>query len=168
MQSVHGPQEVPQRFIDLYGQEGTPHFIADHARRTHQGMVTALDEALGNVTASLKATRLWENTFFWFTSDNGGPLPSSNNAPLRGGKFTNWEGGTRTRAFVHSPNQALLPAARAGTQYSGLLHVTDIYLTLLSIAGLANQSGSTGTLILGAAPCHRHLFHPPPYRRAQG
>lgn len=33
---------------------------------------------------------MWENTFIWFTSDNGGPLPTANNYPLRGGKFTDW------------------------------------------------------------------------------
>jgi len=70
---------------------------------------------------------------------------------MRGGKFTDWEGGTRVRAFVHSPNASLLPVARAGTQYEGLMHATDTYRTLLAVAGLQlphggddNTGGGTG------------------------
>jgi arylsulfatase A-like enzyme len=78
-------------------------------------MVTALDEAIGNLTTTFKELGLYENSVIWFSSDNGGPLPGANNFPLRGGKFTNWEGGTRVRSFIHSPN--LLPKASAGVQY---------------------------------------------------
>lgn len=64
------------------------------------------------------------------------------------GKFTNWEGGTRVRAFVHSPSTAILPAHLRGTQHHGLFHVTDIYPTILRLIGLdpsaVNVSGATG------------------------
>eukprot|EP00911_Craspedida_sp_UC1_P000300 UC1_evm1s229 len=134
-QSVHGPEEVPARFEALYATPGSPHYIADPARRTHQGMVTALDEAMTNVTEALKSNDMWNNTFLWFTSDNGGPLPNALNVPWRGGKFTNWEGGTRVRSFVHSPNPALLPVSRVGTKYDGMMHATDVYQTFMSLAG---------------------------------
>ena len=84
-QSVHGPDEVPPQFAARYAR-GDEHHIADPARRTHQGMVTALDEAIGNLTATLKEEGLYENTIVWFMSDNGGPIPDANNAPLRGGQ----------------------------------------------------------------------------------
>eukprot|EP01052_Picozoa_sp_SAG31_P012485 SAG31_NODE_731_length_12498_cov_7.368336_13_plen_152_part_00 len=44
------------------------------------------------------------------------------------------EGGTRVRAFVHSPN--LLPAAYAGTVYSGIISGADIFPTFCSVAGV--------------------------------
>ena len=42
--------------------------------------------------------------------------------PLRGGKFSLFEGGTRSASFLHS---ALLPPAARGRTYTGLLHVSD-------------------------------------------
>lgn len=147
MQSVHGPYEAPKRFVDMYGgsESTNPHFIADEGRRTHQGMVTALDEAIGNVTAALKSNGLWDNTFIWFTTDNGGPLPTANNFPLRGGKFTQWEGGTRVRSFVNSPNPSIIPPSLIGTKNSALMHATDVYQTMISIAGLSSQFDPSST-----------------------
>ena len=42
--------------------------------------------------------------------------------PLRGGKFSLFEGGTRSASFLHS---ALLPPSARGQTYNGLLHVSD-------------------------------------------
>jgi|EP01047_Picozoa_sp_COSAG01_P041775 arylsulfatase B len=69
-QSVHGPEEVPDSFKELYSHNGSAHFIATESRRTHQGMVTALDEAVGNLTATFKETGLYTNSLIWFSSDN--------------------------------------------------------------------------------------------------
>lgn len=69
-QSVHGPDEVPDSYIELYNKSGSPHYIATAGRRTHQGMVTALDEAVGNLTATFKDTGLYDNSLIWFSSDN--------------------------------------------------------------------------------------------------
>ena len=44
--------------------------------------------------------------------------------PLRGGKFSLFEGGTRSASFLHS---ALLPPSARGQTYNGLLHVSDWY-----------------------------------------
>eukprot|EP00037_Helgoeca_nana_P023402 m.242615 g.242615 ORF g.242615 m.242615 type:complete len:706 (+) comp26340_c0_seq1:1750-3867(+) len=143
-QSVHGPYEAPERFVALYNDTNSPHYIADLSRRTHQGMVTALDEAVGNVSATLVATGLADNTIVWMSSDNGGPLPTANNFPLRGGKFTLWEGGTKVRSFIWAA-PTLLPG-RPGTVYDGLLHATDVYRTFLAWASidLPDASGPTG------------------------
>lgn len=73
-QSVHGPYEAPDRFVSLYADPGSPHYIADESRRVHQGMVTALDEAIGNITSSMKAHGMWNNTLIWFTSGAIGSL----------------------------------------------------------------------------------------------
>ena len=44
------------------------------------------------------------------------------------------EGGTRVRAFVHSPN--LLPANFAGTSYDGIISASDIFPTFCAVAGV--------------------------------
>ena len=58
-----------------------------------------MDDVVGNVTASLKAAGLWDETLFLLTSDNGGPsynaAHTANNYPLRGSKLSDWEGGVR-------------------------------------------------------------------------
>lgn len=51
------------------------------------------------------------------------------------------------RGFVHSPNPLLLPRARIGTKYSGLLHAVDMYRSMLSLANVtlpSNPDDPTG------------------------
>jgi len=97
-------------------------------------MVTALDDVIGNVTTEMRTADLWSNTLFVFSTDNGGNLGAAgNNLPLRGGKFTFWEGGTRGVAFVSGP---LVPPALAGTINGGLSHACDWYATILDFAGI--------------------------------
>lgn len=39
---------------------------------------------------------MWNNTLLWFVSDNGGPIyAGGNNFPMRGGKYSEFEGGVR-------------------------------------------------------------------------
>lgn len=59
-QSVHAPQEVPSHYIDRFKDT-----IPNEARRNYAGMVAALDDSVGNVTAALKATGMWNNTGGW-------------------------------------------------------------------------------------------------------
>lgn len=122
-QSVHAPLEVPEEYTQQYS------FIKDKYRRTFSGMVTALDEAVGNITESLIQKGLYDNSVIIFTSDNGGQTQyGGNNYPLRGNKNTLWEGGHRVPAFVHSP---LLEKSYINTK---LIHAVDWLPTILHIA----------------------------------
>ena len=47
-------------------------------------MVTALDEAVGELVQGLKDSGLWENTLLYFSNDNG---RDGNEAKTRGGKM---------------------------------------------------------------------------------
>lgn len=125
-QSVHAPLEVPERYEDIYKN------ISTKARRTYCGMISALDEAVGNITAALKFRGFLENALVVFTTDNGGPTyEAANNLPLRGAKTTLWEGGTKGAAFVYSEN--LLKKTRyVNTE---MIHAVDWFPTLLTLAG---------------------------------
>ncbi|KAJ8314187.1 hypothetical protein KUTeg_008748 [Tegillarca granosa] len=66
------------------------------------GMVTAMDDAIGDIINILKQTGMYNETLIVFTADNGGwPQFFGNNYPLRGSKLTVYEGGTRASAFIH-------------------------------------------------------------------
>ena len=66
-------------------------------------MTNFVDGMVGTVVDELKALKLWEETLVVFHADNGGEIMlagkcGGNNWPLRGGKFSNWEGGVRVRS----------------------------------------------------------------------
>ncbi|XP_041378318.1 arylsulfatase B-like [Gigantopelta aegis] len=124
-QAVHEPIEVPKRYEDLYPN------IQNEGRRKFSGMVSALDEAVGNVTSALKQNGMLDDTLIFFTADNGGWIPYyGNNYPLRGGKFTIYEGGTRTVAFINGKR-----LQNSGTVYEGLMHAIDWMPTIVAAAG---------------------------------
>ena len=137
-QAVHSPDQVPQSYIDPYNAT-----IPDQKRRTFAGMLSCLDEGVGNVTAALKAAGLEDSTLVLFVADNGGPIrctdgpcgdaTGTSNWPLRGGKHSIWEGGVRLTAIAAGP----MVAGPYGTNLTGLMHHADVLPTLLEAAQVA-------------------------------
>jgi arylsulfatase A-like enzyme len=89
--AVHGPMHATEKYLSRFPS------IKDEKRRTYAGMMSAMDDAIGQVLAGLDRHKLTENTLIFFLSDNGGPtsVNASDNSPLRGVKATTWEGGIR-------------------------------------------------------------------------
>ena len=106
-------------------------------RAQYHAMVSLLDEVLGNITARLQARGLWEDTLMVLSSDNGGPSApiesGSNNNPLRGGKYSDFEGGIRAAAFVSG---GFLPPAARGTVTHGMIAIADWLGTFAALAGV--------------------------------
>lgn len=72
------------------------------------------------VTSAMKKEGMWANTLWVMSGDNGSPTggwgAAGSNAPLRGSKASNWEGGVRVFAFASG---GLLPPSIAGTHLDG-------------------------------------------------
>ena len=128
-QNTHTPMQVPAAYLD-------PAVTKTKDKRTYFGMAKHLDASVANITAALKKAGMWENTLLVFSADNGGETAGAgNNFPLRGGKYTNFEGGVRVIAF--SAGGLVHPDAR-GTTTNELIHVCDMWVTFSYLAQIAN------------------------------
>ena len=58
--------QVPKRYMKLYTHL---EHKENKARRKMMAMITALDDAVGEIVQNLKSKGLFDNTFFLFTSD---------------------------------------------------------------------------------------------------
>ncbi len=130
------PMQAPKEYLDRNSA------IKDEARRTYAGMVSALDDAVGAVLAALDKKGMADNTILVFHSDNGGAVVhkfptgdgdvdrgAADNSPYRDGKGSLYEGGVRVPALLKWPK-----GTEAGVT-TALMHVTDMYPTLLTLAG---------------------------------
>jgi arylsulfatase A-like enzyme len=133
--AAHAPYQAPKEYLDLYSN------IADETRRTYAGQISCMDDEIGKVLGALEKKKMRENTLIIFHSDNGGTtdalfagegkvktLPCSN-GPLKGGKGSVYEGGTRVPAFVN------WPAKLKQGQSKDVIHIVDMLPTLAQVAG---------------------------------
>ncbi|XP_059146181.1 arylsulfatase I-like [Physella acuta] len=121
--------QAPKEYIDKFK------YIQNEQRRIYAAMVSALDDAVGQVYDALKTNNMLNNSIIICTTDNGGPangfdFNAANNFPLRGVKATLWEGGVRGVGLIHSP---LLQ--KQGYVSQQMLHVCDWLPTLVKAAG---------------------------------
>jgi len=122
----HAPLQAPPKYLARFGH------IADEKRRIFSAMMSAMDDAVGQVLAKVRELGQEENTLIWFLADNGGPTDSttSRNGPLRGFKSTTWEGGVRVPFCVQWKGR--LPA---GATYEWPIIQLDILPTSLAAVG---------------------------------
>jgi arylsulfatase A-like enzyme len=141
MFSVHAPFDAKKALIEKYRARVNP---SDPQRSpAYAAMVESMDDAIGTLLDTLDRLKLADRTIIIFTADNGGNMydrvdgttPTSN-APLRGGKATMFEGGTRVPCVVVWPG-----ITTAGTRSSAIVQSEDYYPTLLSGLGLKPAPG---------------------------
>ena len=70
---------------------------------TYAAMVESIDDSVGRILDALDRLALRDSTAIFFTSDNGGLLPITDNRPLRAGKGSAWEGGVRVPFIISWP-----------------------------------------------------------------
>jgi len=87
----HAPLQAPKKYLDRFPN------VKEEKRKIFCAMMSAMDDAIGQVLEQIRQTGQEDNTLIFFFSDNGGPTraTTSKNGPLRGFKMTTLEGGTR-------------------------------------------------------------------------
>lgn len=139
----HDPLQPPQEWLDRV-QQREPNM--DPIRAKLVGLIEHLDSGIGRVLQRLDELRLSENTLVFFTSDNGGWLPSrANNGPWRSGKTHVYEGGVRVPAFARWPGRI---AAGSRTPHAAL--TMDLYATVCEASGASPPKGIDGVSFLPA------------------
>ena len=143
--AVHTPLEIAERW-----RNHVPAAVTDPARRGYLALLLGLDEAVGRVSAHLRASGQEKETLVFFLSDNGGSgrkgffaYNTGVNTPLRGDKGQMLEGGIRVPFFVSWPGR--LPA---GTIFDHPITALDILPTALAAAGQARPDGLEGADVL--------------------
>jgi arylsulfatase A-like enzyme len=91
---------------------GNSYRAESHPKATFAGMVTCVDDAVGQVLDRLRERGLAENTLVLFASDNGAMNEGgwdrdafNSSGPLRGGKRDMYEGGIRTPLIAWWPGR---------------------------------------------------------------
>jgi arylsulfatase A len=126
----------------LYLAHNMPHVplhVSDKFRgKTVRGLygdvIEEIDWSVGRVMDALKRAGVEDNTWVIYTSDNGPWLSYGDHAgsayPLREGKATNWEGGTREPCIMRWPGK--IPA---GSESWKMLMTIDLFPTIAKLIG---------------------------------
>lgn len=125
----HEPIASDPKYMKLYRQ------FDDESRRRHHGNVTQMDDAFGRLMMALDELTLRDETFVFFTSDNGPAItrrhPHGSAGPLRDKKGSVYEGGIRVPGIVRWPGHTR-PGSVSDEPVSGV----DLLPTLCAITGV--------------------------------
>jgi len=96
--TVHTPLMAKEEIIEKYRGKDP---VDGHKNPVYAAMIESLDQSVGDLVATLKENKLFENTIIFFLSDNGGLIGPTDNSPLRSGKGYPYEGGIRIPMFIY-------------------------------------------------------------------
>ncbi len=134
--SVHAPFDAKPELVEKYRKQIDP----DDPQRcpVYAAMIESMDDAVGALLDAIDEAGIEKQTIIVFTSDNGGNMynevegetPTSN-FPLRGGKATMFEGGSRVPCVVVWPG-----VTKPGSRSDEIIQSPDFYPTLLNGLGI--------------------------------
>jgi arylsulfatase A-like enzyme len=122
----HEPFQAPVEYYCKY-----PH-VEDENKRVYYAMISALDDAIGEIHQKIKDLGIENDTLIFLVSDNGGAsyTHATDNYPLKGGKLTQFEGGINVPFMMKW--KGTIPA---GARYRYPVSTTDIFTTSVAAAG---------------------------------
>lgn len=135
---VHSPHQAKEDKIARF-KDKPP--VGGHNNPVYAAMISSVDDSVGRVMALLDELKLADNTVLIFASDNGGVGgyeregikkggDITDNAPLRSGKGSLYEGGTRVPLIVRWPGVT----KPGGTCDAPTIHV-DLFASFLELGG---------------------------------
>ncbi len=144
--SVHSPWNGKPDLIEHFKKTVDPK--GTQRNPLYAAMIKNMDNSVGKLLDAIDAAKLRDNTIIVFTSDNGGwayppratdppgyeSIPATSNAPLRSGKASNYEGGTRVPCLIAWPGKV-----KAGVRDQFFSSV-DWFPTLLSMTGVVPKA----------------------------
>ena len=168
--AVHAPIMANAKLLPRY--EGLHRTEAAYGT-----MIESVDAALGRILDRLDHHGIADNTIVVFTSDNGGlsahargGTPNTHNAPLKSGKGSSYEGGTRVPWVVRWPG-----VTKAGNRINTPVITHDLTPTLARAAGAAfpfdhpiDGADLRSVLAVGGVPTRPLVWHQPHQWGAKG
>lgn len=134
---VHAPHEAKPELIKKF-KDKPP--VGGHKDPAYAAMIASVDESVGRILATLEKLNLTDNTLVIFASDNGGvggygragldKEGVTDNAPLKGGKGTLYEGGVRV-PYIFRWKGKIQPGMTNTTPINSV----DLYPSLVEVAG---------------------------------
>lgn len=150
LNAPHGPYRAPEDYIRPYLDKGLNRTMA-----SFYGMITHIDDQVGQLRRHIKARGEYDNTIFVFMTDNGSSYRQTDknrvlkadhgelakrfpgwqpNDNMRGYKGEVYEGGHRVPFFISYPNGNI----KSG-DYDNLTAHFDIMPTILQLAGIDDR-----------------------------
>lgn len=134
--AVHTPLQAKKEQVQQYKSKIDSG--SNHQNPVYAAMIKNMDENLGRVTKLVEQLGLASNTLIIFTSDNGGLVRGNDwnkgkitsNTPLRGGKGTCYEGGTRVPLICSWKGKI-----QEGIVNNEPVIGTDLFTTIAQVAG---------------------------------
>jgi arylsulfatase A-like enzyme len=135
---VHSPFQAKPELIAKFKSKAA---AGGHNDPVYAAMIASVDESVGRIMTVLDELKLADDTVLIFASDNGGvggyvheglkkARDVTDNAPLRSGKGSLYEGGTRVPFIVRWPGKT-----KPGTTCETPATHVDILPTFLALAG---------------------------------
>jgi len=134
--SIHAPHEAKPQLEAKYKAKADPK--NPQRQPVNAGMIETLDTNVGRLIKAIDQAGLTDDTIIIFFSDNGGihwpsrqcypELPVTSNSPLRGGKATIYEGGTREPCIVIWPG-----VIEPGSKSEQIISSIDFYPTIMGM-----------------------------------
>lgn len=132
----HSPWQAKDKQIDKYRAKADPASLQRNP--VYAGMIETLDEVVGRIVTALEQAGVLDRTLIVFTSDNGPyftpnaehmpaefhKVPVTSAYPLRAGKGTIYEAGTRVPLLIVWPGKV-----KPGSESTALLQSTDFFPT---------------------------------------
>ena len=142
--AVHTPIDAKKADIARFKDKPA---AGGHHNPVYAAMIASVDESVGRIMAVLDELKIADNTVVVFAGDNGGvggyvregisrDGDITDNAPLRSGKGSLYEGGTRVPYIVRWPG-----VTKPGVTTDQPSLNVDLFPTLLEIAGAKAPAG---------------------------